>query len=82
MNDDLNNPNIRFKEFDFDWRKVRKDQQMKFPKLSDLTIMQTPKTTRCCYLCMGKKFNQINHTSGKVTVKTCAACQGQGVLHN
>ena len=73
---------MKTKEFDFDWKKLKKNQLGKFPPLRDLSIMSTKKTTRTCYNCRGTRFIELFHTSGKVTMRTCPQCNGQGVNLN
>ena len=72
----LGNESIKFKELSgLDWKK---DARKIFPPLSTLTLQQTPKTVRVCYFCRGTRFTEIHHTSGKVTIRTCQRCKGEG----
>ena len=79
---DLHNPAIKTKEFDFDWRTLRKTQFNRIPPLRELTIMQTKNTWRICYRCRGSKFVELNHTDGHVTMRTCEQCKGLGMNYN
>jgi len=51
-----------------------------FPGFKDLTLSTVPNTTRVCRLCRGTRFNEIKHTNGKITMRTCAVCKGSGVV--
>jgi len=76
----VNAEGVRFKELEWNWKKHK--PQYYFPALKDLTIQQTPNTTRTCYMCRGLKFVAINHTSGKITARSCMRCHGIGSVYD
>jgi len=76
LGEKINNEKIKFKDTGLNWKTAPKSYY--FPPLRDLTLMQTPNTIRCCYMCRGKRFVSIEHQSGKVTLRTCMQCKGSG----
>ena len=78
----LGDTSIRYKELDWNWKTMRAQMPLRIPPLRDLFLMSTLNTWRTCQSCYGYKWNEIHHSNGAVTIKTCQKCKGKGVTKN
>ena len=81
MNNDLNNPEIKFKTLEgWNWKTMSNKFAKRFPAHKDMTLSSTRNTTHPCPMCYTTRFSEIHHTNGQVTIKTCPRCKGTNVI--
>ena len=77
----LGDTSIRYQELTgWNWKTMKKSFAKRFPAEKDMTLSQTLNTPVACRTCRGTKWNEIHHTNGAVTLKTCQRCKGKGVI--
>ncbi len=77
----LGDTSIRYKELTgWNWKTMKKSFTKRFPAQRDMTLSSTLNSTHPCPMCRTTKWNEIHHTNGAVTIKTCSRCKGKGEI--